>query len=571
MHVRSIDLLVALAASALWACGGGDATTIPSTTPGSPGTAGAGQAGAPGASGSGISGAAGTSAGSSAPAGHAGVAGAGRPPTGPPTGGAAGASSGSGGTGQAGAAGAQAGASGAPSPGAAGTGGAAGGNDPPAMPVSVSWSFPGFIDDGNQGLTFPTYLAHLFGKQSVRHPLNLRTACAALSNPSSVPRDVRVSVRFPVYAAEATVDVQLDANETKVECVDPVFNISELYRLRAVAQGRAEVSVTDKATGAEYGSAMKTVAVSPVNDAAWKAMGVERKHMIELASVFVTKDEPDVDKVQRLAAELSVFGGFGGGSPYERQPYPRPHDIGPGEHVVEHLFVEESEEIAWELLAVSGGVNDDVDVYLFTPEQYAAWNAGTANAATLAWHSQRSGALERAKISVGWYALVIFNPSDNFLSRSVRWSRNVTREDVVRDVLRSIFGALRSLQIAYSNIPNSYFDGWQHIRRADETLSALSANCLDGSLLFASVIELLGMEPFLITKTGHAYVGVRAHPDSTYLWPLETTRVGSMQYTFADAYVHAQEALANDSKNDPLFQLIDIKAMRTRGILPLPQ
>jgi hypothetical protein len=110
---------------------------------------------------------------------------------------------------------------------------------------------------------------------------------------------------------------------------------------------------------------------------------------------------------------------------------------------------------------------------------------------------------------------------------------------------------------------------FQHIRRVSEVLTALSANCLDGSLVFASALELLGMEPVLILTTGHAYVGVRSAPGSKVIWPVETTMVGTAP--FADAFNAGVDEYLADSKNDPQFHVVDVKAMRGKGVLPLPQ
>ena len=130
---------------------------------------------------------------------------------------------------------------------------------------------------------------------------------------------------------------------------------------------------------------------------------------------------------------------------------------------------------------------------------------------------------------------------------------------------------MRGLGIKYSNIPSTYFDGWQHIRRADEVISSLSANCLDGTLFFASVMELLGLEPVLVFRTGHAYVGVNVGPGSNQVWFVETTLVGVTQTTFWEAYLAGLDSAINDQANDPLFRMVDVKEMHSRNILPLPQ
>jgi hypothetical protein len=153
----------------------------------------------------------------------------------------------------------------------------------------------------------------------------------------------------------------------------------------------------------------------------------------------------------------------------------------------------------------------------------------------------------------------------------VSWTRSVTREDVVRDLLTSVFSALRKLGVTYTSVTNTFFDGWQHVRRVSESVQALSANCIDGTLVFASVAELLGVEPVLIFRTGHAYVGVRSAPGSPIIWPIETTLVGNSAATPLDAYITAINNRANDTATDPSYQEVDVATARQAGITPLVQ
>ncbi len=48
----------------------------------------------------------------------------------------------------------------------------------------------------------------------------------------------------------------------------------------------------------------------------------------------------------------------------------------------------------------------------------------------------------------------------------------------------------------------------QFIRFVDQTLAATQANCVDGSVLFASLLRKISIEPFLVTIPGHMYVGL---------------------------------------------------------------
>jgi hypothetical protein len=137
-------------------------------------------------------------------------------------------------------------------------------------------------------------------------------------------------------------------------------------------------------------------------------------------------------------------------------------------------------------------------------------------------------------------------------------------------VLTSLFSALRAAHVSYSDVSSTFFSGWQHVRRVTQSLSAMSANCIDGAFVFASAAELLGLEPVLIFKTGHAYVGIRSAPGSSTIWPIETTLLGSLSATPTDAYIYALISRASDV-SDPGYQEVDIKSLRARGVTPLVQ
>jgi hypothetical protein len=428
--------------------------------------------------------------------------------------------------------------------------------------VAVDWSFPALIPDANRGLVFPTYLAHLLGRP-LDHPFPTDLVCADIVNPGP-PFSGTVTVKLAVYGEDATQSLTAATGRTHV-CVTPTFDLAKLYSLRAATPARLEATL---ATGGEVISAtMEPVSVSPVDEIAWRDGQIPFRDLRLLAGVFVTPGDPKIDQLQRVAASASVFGRFGNGpDAYERAPYPRTAALGPGEMTSETVVVEKGEPIAWALPSVSGGGAVDVD--LFTAEQFSAWRAGTANEATAVWAAQGSGASGRAAVPANVYILVVLNAGADPLS--VTWGRNVTREDVAADTLRAIYTALQALQTKYSSISDSsFFDGFQRVRRPSETLDALSANCLDGALLFASVLELVGMKPILVFRTGHVYAAVRSAPGSNVIWPVETTMVGTDD--FPEAFAKAIDELVDDSEHDPQFQLLDVAAARTRGVLPLAE
>jgi hypothetical protein len=430
--------------------------------------------------------------------------------------------------------------------------------------VAVSWEFPGLIQTA-MGTAFPTYLAHLFGKKP-RHPLFFELACVTVSNARTTPLRARLRVDMPVYAQPSSQDFTVPAGKTLSGCLDPTFDLTALYALRDTAPGRVETALTDLDGGAELGTAMRSFAVTAPGDIAWTAMGATLADMVDLMAVFVTPRDAPIDQLQRLAVDESAWKDMGGLNGYERPPVPRTETLDAGQTAYTRVQLETGETLTWKLTAVWGG-DGAIDVALFTRAQFEAYQAGTDTAALQIWTAQTAGMQGQASPGAGTLVLAMLNRAPD--ARTASWLRTPSHMEVAADALQSVFVALQKLKTKYSNIPDTFFNDWQHVRRPREVLEALSANCLDGSMLFASVLELVGMEPVLITRTGHAYVGVRAAPGSPRIWPVETTMIESA--TFEQAFSTALDELATDEKMDPKFRMVDVKAMRARGVAPLPQ
>jgi hypothetical protein len=452
--------------------------------------------------------------------------------------------------------------------GAAGEGGA-GGSGSVQDGVSATWIFPALVTDAS-GSTFPTYLAHLLGRKVV-HPFPTDFACVTVSNSGQAPATIHLEVDFAVYATPKSQDVTIGARSSKQTCFTPTFDIDALYHLTAPVTGMIEGHATDQA-GRDVGSVNQVVSVPPVGDVSWVHQGIATKDMKTLAAVYVEPHAPVIDQLQRLAQPKSVFSNFGDGDPYHRDPYARKVTLDASDYMPEALYVEGGENVTWALSEVTCAAcaSPGVDVYIMTVDQFTAWTNGTSNAATAVWTNQVTGAHQTQSLAPGWYYFVVHNV-DGGTGRDVTWARSVTREDVVRDLLSSLFLELRSLGVTYTSVTNTYFEGWQHVRRVSESIQALSANCIDGALVFASAAELLGVEPVLIFRTGHAYVGIRSAPGSPVIWSIETTMVGDPSNTPWDAYLYAITNRSKEITTDPVYEEVDVAAMRQAGITPLVQ
>lgn len=95
----------------------------------------------------------------------------------------------------------------------------------------------------------------------------------------------------------------------------------------------------------------------------------------------------------------------------------------------------------------------------------------------------------------------------------------------------AIWNVLQQRGVRYSNVTttsgkveNVYA---QQVRFVDQTITSSQANCVDGSVIFASILRQIGIEPVLVLVPGHMFVGFYLKPDDdNSLRFLETTCLG---------------------------------------------
>jgi hypothetical protein len=110
------------------------------------------------------------------------------------------------------------------------------------------------------------------------------------------------------------------------------------------------------------------------------------------------------------------------------------------------------------------------------------------------------------------------------------------------------------------------FDVTERVRMPAESLRQVSANCIDGVVLYASLFENLDMEPVVVLVPGHAYIGVRLSPDSPNYLYLDTALTG--RASFETAVGAAERGLARHKPSEIIR--IPISAARQAGIYPMP-
>jgi hypothetical protein len=95
----------------------------------------------------------------------------------------------------------------------------------------------------------------------------------------------------------------------------------------------------------------------------------------------------------------------------------------------------------------------------------------------------------------------------------------------------ALWKALSSRDVRYSNITVTAAASEkvysQHVRLIDESINNAQANCVDGSVLFASLLRKVGIEPYLVLIPGHCYVAFQVDKEGKKIAALETTLIGA--------------------------------------------
>ena len=180
------------------------------------------------------------------------------------------------------------------------------------------------------------------------------------------------------------------------------------------------------------------------------------------------------------------------------------------------------------------------------------------------------------------------------------------QDETVKQVF-AIWSALQKRGLQYSSATTTPGSSEtvlsQYVRFLDQALASTQANCVDGSVLFASILRKISIEPFLVTVPGHMYVGFYLGAGKSQFVGLETTILGLPDAadekkpgepapltalrdkldatirarrdwkTFAKALQTGTEDLAKNKEKidaaDPNYQWIDLAEARKDGIMPI--
>lgn len=164
----------------------------------------------------------------------------------------------------------------------------------------------------------------------------------------------------------------------------------------------------------------------------------------------------------------------------------------------------------------------------------------------------------------------------------------------VRDLAAAAYAAIQKKNIVYAEPPASFSVVGQRIRTPETVMEQRLGTCMDMTLLYASLLEAIGLHPLLVLYRGHIFAGVwlkersidelkksnitidnideltmRINNGSDELTFIECTAMCADKVaSFEDAEASAKhELLANSGEFDVA---IDVALVRMVGVNPLP-
>jgi len=138
----------------------------------------------------------------------------------------------------------------------------------------------------------------------------------------------------------------------------------------------------------------------------------------------------------------------------------------------------------------------------------------------------------------------------------------------VRRQAAAVYRALQRSGITYVSsifVMGEFVNEAQRIRLPAETLRLRSANCMDVSVVFASAMENLDMQPLLVIVPGHAFAGVRLGKDSEEVLYLDLTVLPDG--SFNSAVSRARGWMRKTTPEEVL--VVDVAAARSLAIYPI--
>lgn len=160
------------------------------------------------------------------------------------------------------------------------------------------------------------------------------------------------------------------------------------------------------------------------------------------------------------------------------------------------------------------------------------------------------------------------DPSVQELAKRLTGGVFTATDDGAMDALSRIYYGLRDTPFKYITEPDSYWtDGYaQHVQFPRETMAYQSGNCVDLSVLFASLLEAVGVKTYLTLSTGHCQFSIEL-PEEGSIIPVEATMVDKSQATLQDAFDVGYSWYEEQSAQGT-YIYVDVEEAWAEGMVP---
>ncbi len=183
----------------------------------------------------------------------------------------------------------------------------------------------------------------------------------------------------------------------------------------------------------------------------------------------------------------------------------------------------------------------------------------------VAWAQQSGGGIDSVIDEAVYYSL-----DTSFIG--YQEYRGMDHDSISYYQVKALYTALQNRDIHYINNVFS-ITGSQQVKFPNQTLKTNGANCVDGTVLFATLIKELSMEPIIVLIPGHSFIGWKEWESSdTTNWSyVETTMTwDDTNYPFHLATGVADSLFDYYYATDSIT-VIDVNAVHKSGISPFPK
>ncbi len=434
--------------------------------------------------------------------------------------------------------------------------------DEPSGQILIDVEWPFLEMAGLSEKVYPTFLAHMQGTNASASWWDGDFAYLSIDNDTASSISLEVNAVLSGFSTADTDLINLSAGQSTTVVLNPQPDLDALYALNAETSGQASVEVRNSSTNALVAEEDVSVRVAAKGD--WfSGMALD-----SIGALVTPNSDGVVDLLDDIAG-YSWFGSFGVGG-YRADAgtewWPTfSTSVSAGSWSSTSMFVQQGRSVS--IQADSNG--SDSLAWLMDATEYNNFLNGASP--LVYWQTEIDSTQQTTFTApaTGWYYLVFKN--DSFiLSETISWSRTMTRADNVLDYLQAIYSYLQDLGINYINLLSNSFDYSQRVLLPDEVIGNGGGNCIDGTVLFAALLEKIGVNPVVTLVPGHAFISVEDAPGASSLdWPVETTMLGSGA-SFSEAW-SAGITQYNEESSAGTLTRVPLDEVRADGIMEMPR